>query len=117
MLVKPLPLRQGKSRFLPLKDKISERLNNGETLRMIYLAYPELHISYPQFAKYINKYCGEYKNKSVHKQAIQNKENTPSKQTGAKEDTPPPKNLNPAELKELRKQSSLKINEFFKDNL
>jgi len=49
--------RQGRSQFLPLLDDIKKRLVLGETQKMIFESYPDLAISYPQFTRYIKKYC------------------------------------------------------------
>ncbi|ECG8212232.1 hypothetical protein FX392_19560 [Salmonella enterica] len=49
--------RQGRSQFLPLLDEIKSRLVLGETQKMIFESYPDLEISYPQFTRYVKKYC------------------------------------------------------------
>lgn len=49
--------RQGRSQFLPLLDEIKSRLVLGETQKMIFESYPDLEMSYPQFTRYVKKYC------------------------------------------------------------
>ncbi|MGK7247443.1 hypothetical protein ACSPAH_23370 [Buttiauxella agrestis] len=49
--------RQGRSQFLPLLDDIKNRLTRGETQKMIFESYPDLEMSYPQFTRYVKKYC------------------------------------------------------------
>jgi len=49
--------RQGRSQFLPLLDDIKNRLALGETQKMIFESYPDLEMSYPQFTRYVKKYC------------------------------------------------------------
>ncbi|MEX0446551.1 hypothetical protein [Xenorhabdus sp. SGI246] len=96
--------RQGRSQFLPLLDEIKKRLTLGETIKMIFESYPELKMSYPQFTRYIKKYCVDESKLVTHK--------TRSKKSVNKVESmvvPPVEAVrksvkNPADLKRLRNQ-------------
>ncbi|ERT14912.1 hypothetical protein [Photorhabdus temperata] len=93
--------RQGRSQFLPLLDEIKQRLALGETIKMIFESYPNLKISYPQFTRYIKKYCAAETYKTVSKKTDDINE---SKEDVAKE-TSRITIRNPADLRKLRNQS------------
>lgn len=89
---------------MPLLDEIKQRLVLGETIKMIFESYPDLKMSYPQFTRYIKKYC-ENENRLVAKK-------TGTEKTAYKEEVhevPAHETArrvrNPADLKRLRNQS------------
>lgn len=94
--------RQGRSKFLPLIDEIKERLKNGETQKMIYESYPTLGMGYPQFTRYVKKYCIEQDERKAKYSAsidVSQKKHT----TGQKQpELSQRKARNPADLKKLR---------------
>lgn len=52
--------RQGKSRFMPLLDEVNKRIALGETVKQIYDAFTDqstIDMSYPQFTRYVKRYC------------------------------------------------------------
>lgn len=96
--------RQGRSQFLPLLDEIKNRLALGETQKMIFESYPDLEMSYPQFTRYVKKYClselQQIQNFSVKKTDTER-----SKSSGSQQTTQPRMAVrNPNDLKKLRSQ-------------
>lgn len=96
--------RQGRSQFLPLLDEIKKSIENGETIKMIFESYPELKMSYPQFTRYIKKYCGD-----ETKVSTQKADNGAAVQQSDSQDVSTAKPArtarNPADLRKLRKQN------------
>ncbi|EBC5631756.1 hypothetical protein R2089_004459 [Salmonella enterica] len=96
--------RQGRSQFLPLLDEIKSRLVLGETQKMIFESYPDLEISYPQFTRYVKKYCiseiTQVTKVPEHK-AVPEKENNDDGQPDNKSRMVV---RNPSDLKKLRSQ-------------
>ncbi|EBM9948441.1 hypothetical protein S576_23700 [Salmonella enterica subsp. enterica serovar Give] len=72
--------RTGKSSFMPLLGDINDRIKLGETVKMIYESYIEngtIDISYPQFTRYVKRYCVDeqkYKVVNTKKEKEQSKE-------------------------------------------
>lgn len=96
--------RQGRSQFLPLLDEIKKSIDNGETIKMIFESYPALKMSYPQFTRYIKKYCGD-----EIKVSTQKSDNGAAVQQSDTQDVSTAKPArtarNPADLRKLRKQN------------
>ena len=94
--------RQGRSKFLPLLKEIKDRLALGETQKMIFESYPDLEMSYPQFTRYVKKYCSDEIQQLTAKNEPQNiieREQV----TSEKHSEPVRKNVrNPADLRRLR---------------
>lgn len=62
--------RTGKSTFMPLLNDIDARLKLGETLKQIYESFKDskaLEMSYPQFTRYVKKYCNGGQNVTTPK--------------------------------------------------
>ncbi|EAT9596160.1 hypothetical protein DOF57_23520 [Salmonella enterica] len=96
--------RQGRSQFLPLLDEIKSRLVLGETQKMIFESYPDLEISYPQFTRYVKKYCIReitQVTKIPEHKAAPEKENNDD---GQPDNKPRMVVRNPSDLKKLRSQ-------------
>ncbi|MEW5126248.1 hypothetical protein AB1Y57_28220 [Citrobacter freundii] len=96
--------RQGRSQFLPLLDEIKNRLVLGETQKMIFESYPDLEMSYPQFTRYVKKYCLSEINqvtKVPEHKAAPEKTNTDDGQLDNKSRMVV---RNPSDLKKLRSQ-------------
>lgn len=94
--------RQGRSKFLPLLKEIKDRLALGETQKMIFESSPDLEMSYPQFTRYVKKYCADEIQQVTAKNEPQNiieREQV----TSEKQSEPVRKNVrNPADLRRLR---------------
>jgi len=97
--------RQGRSQFLPLLDEIKSRLVLGETQKMIFESYPDLEMSYPQFTRYVKKYCLS-EIEQVTKVPVQKTEPRQTKSSDGQPESQPRKVIrNPGDLKKLRSQS------------
>lgn len=97
--------RQGRSQFLPLLDEIKSRLVLGETQKMIFESYPDLDMSYPQFTRYVKKYCLMELQQVTTVPAVTKKPDQRASDDEQKENQPIRKVKNPGDLKRLRSQS------------
>lgn len=96
--------RQGRSQFLPLLDEIKNRLALGETQKMIFESYPDLEMSYPQFTRYVKKYCLN-ELQLVTKVPVNKTEPEQPKSSDGKQPTSQRVAVrNPSDLKRLRSQ-------------
>lgn len=97
--------RQGRSQFLPLLDEIKNRLVLGETQKMIFESYPDLEMSYPQFTRYVKKYCLD-EVQQVTKVPVNKTEPEQTKLSDGQNATQTRRVVrNPGDLKKLRSQS------------
>ncbi|WP_340621869.1 hypothetical protein [Xenorhabdus siamensis] len=96
--------RQGRSQFLPLLDEIKKRLTLGETIKMIFESYPELKMSYPQFTRYIKKYCVDESKLVAHETRSKKSVNKAESMVVPTVEAVRKSVQNPADLKRLRNQ-------------
>lgn len=98
--------RQGRSQFLPRLDEIKSRLSLGETQKMIFESYPDLEMSYPQFTRYVKKYCLSEIERVTKVPPVNKAEPEQTKSNDGRAVEQPRKAIrNPGDLKKLRSQS------------
>lgn len=96
--------RQGRSQFLPLLDEIKNRLALGETQKMIFESYPDLEMSYPQFTRYVKKYCLNELQLITKVPVNKTEPEQPKSSDGEQQSSPRITVRNPSDLKKLRSQ-------------
>jgi hypothetical protein len=94
--------RQGRSQFLPLLDDIKKRLECGENIKMIFESYNDLKMSYPQFTRYVRKYCADSIKFKTTPQETNQVEIQQHSTSNNSTETSRPKINNPADLKRSR---------------
>ncbi len=89
---------------MPLLDEIKKRLTLGETIKMIFESYPELKMSYPQFTRYIKKYCVDESKLVAHETRSKKSVNKAESMVVPTVEAVRKSVQNPADLKRLRNQ-------------